>query len=136
MDHKEIIRRYFHEKWNERNADVLTEVLSPDFAFRGPALEASSREEYQRIYAALTDALTETSVTVEDLIEEGDKVVSRVVVSGVHSGELLGVAASGRSFTFTVVTIFRFQDDRIAEELQMYDSLELLTQLGMVVVPA
>lgn len=136
MENQQVVQRYWDAKWNQRDAAGIAELVSPNIRYHGPAVSASSSEEYLQIYESLLSALDDTNVTVEELINEGDKVVSRVVLRGVHVGSLLGLAPTGRPFVFPIVTIFRIEDGRIAEEYQMYDGLDLLNQLGMEMVPA
>jgi steroid delta-isomerase-like uncharacterized protein len=136
VENQQVVQRYWDAKWNRRDPVVIAELVSPKIHYHGPAVSASSSEEYLQIYESLLSALADTSVTVEDLINEGDKIVSRVVLRGVHSGSLLGLPATGRAFVFPIVTIFRIGDGRIAEEYQMYDGLDLLNQLGLEMVPA
>ena len=131
MTNKEIVRRYWHARWNERDPDAVEALVTPDVSFRSPAANASGRAEFQQAYAALLQAFGETEITVAELIEEGDKVASRVVLRGVHSGDSIGFPATGRPFEVTLVAIFRLRDGRIAEEFKTYDALDLLTQLGM-----
>jgi steroid delta-isomerase-like uncharacterized protein len=136
VENQQVVQRYWDAKWNRREPAVIAALVSPGIRLHGPAVSASNSEEYLQIYESLLSALDDTSVTVEDLINEGDKVVSRVVLRGVHSGSLFGLAPTGRRFVFPIVTIFRIEDGKIAEEYQMYDGLDLLNQLGMEMVPA
>jgi len=136
MNKKQLVQRYWDAKWNQRDPAIFADLLSPDINFHGPAAVASSLEEYWQIYTGLLNAVRDTRVTVEDMLEEGDKVVSRVVLRGVHSGDLLGIPPTDRAFEFSIVTIFRIENDKIVEEFQIYDALEFLTQIGMEMVPA
>ncbi len=95
----------------------------------------TSREEYKRAYGMFLAAFDDTEITVEDLIAEGDKVVSRVVLRGVHKGDLPDLPETGRSFTLSLTTIFRFLAGKIVEECEAYNELDLMTQLGMQLVP-
>jgi len=135
MTNKEIVRRYFNAKWNDRNPDVVATVLSPDIALHGPAVEVRGLDEYQEIYRGLLNALGDTKLTMEELIQEDDKVVSRIMLRGTHCGDLLGLPATGKAFRLSVVTIFRLENELIVEEFQSYDALDMLTQLGMSVGP-
>jgi predicted ester cyclase len=57
-----------------------------------------SREEYKQAYGTFLSAFHNTEIVVEDLIEEGDRVVSRVVIRGMHKGDLPDLPATGRPF--------------------------------------
>ncbi|MDI6838648.1 MAG: ester cyclase, partial [Rhizobiaceae bacterium] len=48
-------------------------------------------------------------------IAEGDKVTTRKTISGVHSGTLMGIPATGRDVAISVIDIVRVEDGRYAE---------------------
>ena len=78
------------------------------------------------------DAFPDIRATVEDVISEGDKVVARVTVRGTHEGELMGVAASGKSVQFESIDIVRVQDGKAAEHWGVTDAMTLMQQIGAV----
>ena len=72
-----------------------------------------SREEYKQAYGMFLAAFHDTQIAVEDVIGEGDQVVTRVVLRGVHKGDLPDLPATSRSFTLSLTTIFRLLDGKI-----------------------
>jgi steroid delta-isomerase-like uncharacterized protein len=88
-------------------------------------------DEYKHVYNMYLSAFRDTQVTIEDLIAEGDKVVARIVLTGVHAGDLPDLPATGRSISFTMFTIFRIVDGMIVEEWESYDELSMMQQLGV-----
>ena len=73
-------------------------------------------------------------VTSEDIIAEGDKVVSRWTASGTHKGELFGIPPTGKKATWKGISIYRFADGKIVEAWGDADFLGLLQQLGVMPV--
>jgi steroid delta-isomerase-like uncharacterized protein len=134
MTNKDIVKRYWDGKWNARRPEILDELQAPDVVYHGPGLEMTSLEEYKQAYGAFLSAFHNTEITVEDLIGEGDRVVSRVVIRGVHKGDLPDLPATGRPFTLSLTTIFRLVDGKIVEECETYNELDLMQQLGMELV--
>ena len=74
-------------------------------------------------------------ITIEDLIEEGDKVVTRNRVTGTHQGEYMGIPATGKSVTYNEIFIFRFTGGRIAETWGVVDAFSQMKQLGVIPAP-
>lgn len=62
----------------------------------------------------------------------GDKVWLRVRYTGRHQGELFGMPATGREFTFDSMHLYRVADGQVAEHWAVRDDLALLRQLGAV----
>jgi hypothetical protein len=72
---------------------------------------------------------------VEDAVAEGDLVTQRVHFEGTHTGEFQGLPPTHRKVSFSGLELNRFVDGRVAEHWFQMDSLTLLQQLGLVVVP-
>ncbi|MEV6191784.1 ester cyclase [Streptomyces sp. NPDC051920] len=69
--------------------------------------------------------------TIDDQIAEGDRVCSRWTWSGTHTGDFMGIPASGKQVSMTGTTIFRCNEDgKIAEGWWEYDRLGLMADLG------
>ncbi len=75
-------------------------------------------------------AFPDVSMTVEDQVAEGDKVVTRWTAKGTHEGELMGVPATGKSISITGITISRIADGMVEEEWTNWDGLGLMEQIG------
>jgi predicted ester cyclase len=68
---------------------------------------------------------------VEDEIAEGDKVVQLVIMSGRHTGPLMGREPTGKEFAVRHTYIWRIADDKIVDHWGSRDDLGLLGQLGL-----
>ncbi|WP_019066756.1 ester cyclase [Streptomyces hokutonensis] len=69
--------------------------------------------------------------TVEDQISQGDRVATRWTWNGTHTGDFMGIPATGKKVVMTGTTTFRCRDDgKIAEGWWQYDRLGLMAQLG------
>ena len=102
----------------------------------GPIVEHTSEimkgiEEYRQAYSGYLSAFHGTRIEVEELIAEGELVMSRAVLHGIHNGELEGIPPTGKEISISVITVFRIVDGKIAEEWEIIDQLGMMTQLGM-----
>ena len=70
-----------------------------------------------------------------NLIEEGDKVVTRWTLKGKHTGELMGIAATNKQATVKGITIDRFEGGKIVEEWNKIDQMGMMYQLGVIKPP-
>jgi predicted ester cyclase len=72
------------------------------------------------------------SATVEDVVAEGDRVVTRVTLRGTHQGETEEFGSpTGRQIEGTLITISRIEGGKIVEDWDSYDNLTTLQQLGL-----
>ena len=68
--------------------------------------------------------------TVEDLLAEGDRVVSRWTFTGKQEQNFQGISPTGKPVHIENVFIHRIANGKIAEAWVSYDALGLLQQLG------
>ena len=120
----------------ERIFKTIDEVVAPDALIRTPLpVEATGAELAKELFARLMRAYPDLHITIEDLIAEGDKVVSRNTVTGTHQGEYMGIPPTGNSVTYNEVIITRFADGRIVETWAVVDVLTQMRQLGVIPTP-
>ena len=107
-------------------------MLPPDTVWHMPEQELRGIEEAKQFVSSFIEAFPDISFSVEDLIAEGDKVVSRYTISGTHQGETEEFGPpTGRQMALEGITIHRFEDGKIVEEWERYDNLSALQQLGL-----
>ena len=132
---KEIVKRYWNGKWNERRPEILDELLTSDVVNYGTSMKINGLEEYKQVYGMFLSAFHDTHFTIEGIIAEGDKVMTRASMSGVQKGALEGIPPTGKTVNISIFTVFRLVNGKIAEEWEIYDSLGMMQQLGMELKP-
>jgi len=132
---KEVVRRYWNGKWNERRPEILDELQTSDVVYHSPSMEMNGLEEYKQVYSSYLSAFQDTQITIEELIAEGDKVMTRITMQGVHKGELGGIVPTDKTLTISGFTVFRLVDGKIVEEWEILDELGMMQQLGMELKP-
>ena len=135
---KAICKR-FHDAINSNNLELIgktiDELVAPDLLFHAPVpFGETGRQALKRVMAVLHQAYPDLHVAIEDVIEEGDKVVARNVVTGTNRGDYMGRAATGKSVRYSEIFIFRCVNGRVAEIWGVVDVLAQMKQLG--VIPA
>ena len=114
------------------NPDILEEVYAPDVVWHEPDQEIRGLEQAKKFVSAYKTAFPDLKITVEDVIAEGDKVVSRVTLRGTHQGETEEFGPpTGRQIEGGGITISRIEGGKIVEDWDSYDNLTTLQQLGL-----
>jgi steroid delta-isomerase-like uncharacterized protein len=112
---------------------TIDELVAPDVLIHAPMpTGATGAQALKQVWAMLLRDLPDLHVTVEDLLAEGDKVVSRNTVTGTHFGEYRGLPPTGKSVTYNEIFIFRFAGGRLAEIWGVVDVFSQLQQLGVI----
>ena len=135
VSNKATFRR-FHDISNsrdlERIAGVIDELVAPDAVIHTPLpIEATGPQLLKAVLTQLRRAFPDLHISVEDVIEEGDKIVARNRVTGTHRGEYMGIAPTGARVAYDEIFILRFADGRIAETWGVVDVLSQMRQLGV-----
>lgn len=141
---KEVVMRHF-EILNNQTYEALVEVHEQ--GGRNHATGAFDLSEWpadgvpfgpdevRGTFEWLRGGFSDLRVEVKDLIAEGDKVAARIVMSGTHDGEFVGLQPTGRKWNYEHVHIFRVVDGKIAEHWAVRDDLRAMIQLGVVSPP-
>ena len=132
-ENKALVRRLY-EECNKGNMAALEELYAaPNYVWHGTGvfrdMDLAARKQF---LPALFTAFPDVHYTVEDLIAEGDKVVSRFAARGTHQGEFMGVPATGKVVTLTGIYITRVAGGKVVEDWRAVDDLGLLQQLGAI----
>lgn len=120
-ENKLLVRRLVDEAVGERNLEVLDELAAGEFA-----------RIAKRWVRPFQSAFRDFEMEIVELIGESDKVVAHFKCSGTHSGEWLGVPATGRRFEgVDEIYIFRIRDRKLVSAFGVEDNLARLRQLGI-----
>jgi steroid delta-isomerase-like uncharacterized protein len=132
---KATVRR-FHDATNTGDPELISrtidEIVEPDAVIRTPLpLESAGAQKLKEVFARLHRVFPDLQVTIEDLIEEGDRVASRNTVTGTHRGDYMGHPPTGKSITYNEIFIFRFAGGRIVETWGVVDVFSQMRQIGV-----
>ncbi len=133
-NNKAVVRRLLDEVWNKGNLSLVDELFTPNFEFHDastPDLGRGPESEKKRV-TLYRNAFPDLRLTIEDMIAEGETVVTRWSCRGTHKGDLSGIAPTGKQITISGITVGRFANGKIAQGYANWDALGLMQQLGVV----
>ena len=133
-ENKAIARRYPEEVYNEKNLDVLDEIIDKNIVAHW-GVEMEGLQTIKEYVSMNQNAFPDVKLTIKDQIAEGDKVVNRWTFTGTHKGEFKGIAPTGKSVTVTGIIIFKIANGKIVESWSNIDMLGLMQQIGAVPPP-
>lgn len=134
---KNTIRRFWDQVFNGRQLDAIDSMFTDDYVYHGPAgQEIRGAEGLKQLLGMYFNAFPDVQVQVEDVLADGDKVMSRVIGRGTHEGEIMGIPPTGKKIEMTVLCINRFVGDRVAEDWELVDLFAMMQQLGVIQAPA
>jgi steroid delta-isomerase-like uncharacterized protein len=130
---KEIVQRFVEEVQNQKNWATFDELNADDFVnLSAPPGVPSDKEGGKMFLGAFISAFPDSYVTIEDMVAEGDRVVTKKTFHGTHTGELNGIPPTGNRVSIQYVDILRLRDGQIVEHWLSMDQLSFMQQLGVI----
>ena len=137
-DPKQIINRFVEELWNGRRLDVADEIFAKDCVTHqlrsGAPMDAVPRgpEDIKVHVADWIASFPNLRFSIEQILNEGDRVVTQLLMEGTHQGPWMGIPATGKTMQIRMFTIHRVAQGKIVEDWVLVESLGFFQQLGVV----
>ena len=124
-----VFREIINEGFNQGHYDVLRRNVAPDFVEHQFGLKATI-EGMQSDIEFLRQAFPDFTLTIDDLVEDGEILWARMTARGTNRGGFMG-PPNGKSFRITVFDQVRFENGMMVEHWGSPDRFALLAQLGL-----
>lgn len=132
-ENKVLLRRYIEEVLNQGNIDSVDKFFAADCVdHTAPPGTAPGATGIRQLLTATLAAFSNIHATIEDIIAEENKVVTRFTARGTHTGEFLGIAPTGKEVSLMQISIDRVSGGKIVEHWGVADQTALMQQLGFV----
>jgi steroid delta-isomerase-like uncharacterized protein len=132
--HTATVQRLYHDVWNMGNLPVIDELFVSDATldFLPPGLLAGTAGLKQFITMYRT-TFPDIHFTIEDMIADGEKVVTRWTATGTHSGPLMNIPPTGKPVSVHGISITHHaMSGKVVQSWSTFDQLGLLQQLGVI----
>ena len=132
---KAAVRR-FRDALNSGDLDGAVAIFAPNAAVHVTgAPDPLTVEGFKEFGRVILSAFPGGTSTVEDVIAEGNKVVSRITYRGTHTRDMMGIPPTGKSVTVSETIIDQFADGKIVESWRLFDQMAMMQQLGVIPAP-
>ena len=136
-DGASLVRAGLHAL-NAGDADACLALMAPDFIINLAELPEPRRGHaaWRQGFELVRGAFPDLQASIEDLVADGDKVAVRLRLRGTHTGDFLGIPATGRTVEYISHEFYRIAGGLIAEEWICSDTATLFGQLSQPAGPA
>jgi predicted ester cyclase len=131
MTNEQLFRIFIEEGFSKGDVTVFDKYASPDFIEHQYGFNPPNAEGVKKAINSLHNSFPDFSLTIEDMITEGDKVWGRMTGRGTHKKQFGPIPPTNKIFEITVIDIMRFKDEKLIEHWGVPDRLALMEQLGM-----
>jgi predicted ester cyclase len=129
---KLVVQTFNKEVIEEGNLAKLQLLIDDQFVnhHASPIIDSGPSGMLYTINRIVRPALTDFRLHILEQIEEGDLIATRKVVTGTHTGQIMGIKPTGKSVAIEVLEIVRIRDGKYAEYWGLNNLMEVLTHLG------
>jgi steroid delta-isomerase-like uncharacterized protein len=129
---REAIVREHMESENRHEFDVTMATFAhPRYEIIPTGEVYDGEAEVDAYFTASRRAFPDQRNELIELHHADDAVIAEFYLKGTHRGELRGVPPTGKEFTCRCTAFFLFEQDRLVCERVYFDSLTIMSQLGV-----
>jgi steroid delta-isomerase-like uncharacterized protein len=131
-DYKTLVREMFGAIASGENVDAaIDKYMAEDFVEHEeiPGMD-NTRDTPRQLFKMMHSAFTDFHVDVHDVLQDGDKAVARISFVGKHTGDFMGVPASGNTVKLDAIDIVQFRGDQCVAHWGLMDRAGAMSQMG------
>jgi predicted ester cyclase len=133
MSQAEEVLHGIYEAINTGNLALLDKYVAPGYIEHSEGFQGV--EPFRQQITAFRAAFSDLHVSIDELLTDGDRFASRTTVTGTHTGDLMGLPATGKQISVQAVDIGRIENGQARERWGGLDMYSMLTQLGVIPAP-
>ena len=132
-DSRALMYRVTNEIWNEGQVQRIDDLIAEDLVdhLELPGLEGDGRERYRASFLMTRAGFPDFRNPIDFVVAENDLAVSYGRMIGSHTGDLMGLPATGRAIDLPTIGILRFANGRAVERWGLTDNMTMMQQLGL-----
>ena len=126
----------FAEIFNRADFSLADEIVAPDFYAHFIGLPPmTSRDAWKGTVQGFLTGFSDFRIAPQHQLYQGEWSGGHYTWTARHTGEVMGIPATGKSVQVRGMGVYRMLDGRIVEEHVIEDMMALLVQLGVAPAP-
>jgi steroid delta-isomerase-like uncharacterized protein len=122
----------WYDAFNHHDSALLDKILSDQWVDIPPApAQPAGPAGAKKILAELSQTFPDLKVAIQDVLEDGNKVIVRSEISGTQKGDFLGFPSKSRKLVIQAIDIHELKDGRIIRTWHSEDWMTGFHQLGI-----
>lgn len=131
-ENKAAARRFYEQFMPQGVLDAADQLFSEDFVNHAAPPDApAGREGARHQVKMLAEAFSDQSYDVHHVLADGEHVAVHCTWKATHTGDFMGIPATGRAIAQNQIHVVRFAGGMIAEHWAVRDDLTMLRQMGI-----
>ncbi|MCW8809415.1 MAG: ester cyclase [Ignavibacteriaceae bacterium] len=136
-DEARVILNKLMETMSNADTTLAVEILHPDCELRYPLLPEPAKgiDACKKLIISTSNTFSEFKGSIKEVNIKGDRIWSRYTMSGINTGPLGHIPATGKKFQITGMAITRIKDGKIIEDETYWNVWDFYNQLGFKLLP-
>ena len=127
---EKIVKELF-EAYNRRDIDFIINSFADDLIFVSPSGETIGKDELPQVYSMLFDVFQDGKWSIPRVISKGNVVAIEILVEGTHTGEFLGIPATGKKIDVHAVWFVDFNEEgKIERVIDYWNERRFIAQVS------
>lgn len=127
----------FYQAFDNRNIEQAFNLLAPNFVAHMAGIpESLDSNGFRKFGMEFYSAFTDGQHQFDEIIVEGDKVVTCGTFTARHSGEFQSLPPTSKQIEISIMHIDRVENGLIVEHWGQGDAQGLMQQLGIMFLPS
>ena len=127
---RQIAKDFFEQIWNQGDESAIDRFISENTVGNDPQF-GTGRESFRAKWREWQSAFPDIHFRVDDVIVEGNQVVTKWHLTGTQTGELEGMPPSNKKVSVDGVSIDQIENGMVVSGFDAWDSLNFRKQLGL-----
>lgn len=127
---REIAEKYARRIWDKKDLSAIEDLLDPKIVIHSLLGDFHGQESMRKVVQAWFIGFPDLIVKNTSTVCEKDLAIIQWQAQGTHQGEFKGIKPTGRSISYTGVTIYRIHGAKITEYWSYLDMNHLLQQIS------
>ena len=127
---RQIAKDFFEEIWNQGDESAIDKFISENTVGNDPQF-GTGRESFRTKWREWQLAFPDIHFRIDDVIVEGNQVVTKWHLTGTQTGPLEGLPPSNKKVSVDGVSIDQVEGGQVVSGFDAWDSLNFRKQLGL-----
>ena len=134
---KERMQQFFDQVVNAHNVDMIDSFCTADFINHNPDPGHSGQgiDDLKATFREFFAGFPDVRMTPNFMIAEGDKVMAHVTMTGTNTGAMGNMPPTNKPFSIEGIDVITIKDGKASERWGFFDSMKMMTQLGLMPAP-
>ena len=128
-NNKKLIRQFIELTWNQGRFNLAKSLAAPEFTYHASMIDTPmTLENMGVVVGTIRDAFDDFTIAVDELIAEGNQVVSQSTFSGTLTKPFMGFEPTDRVLALNAVSFWKVRQGVIQSGHSLLDTADLMHQ--------